>query len=161
MPHISKQCCLFCGKCDERILRFSRRRPYPRQLYRTFQRGQAFLRGVTIGWDLAWFHYVRNNVFSRLRLVISRRFRRRRIYDEALSRTGLARRTRNNGQRWWYHSPICDSNSSNLLIRKGTTEVSLSNSPSSTPPFADAKRYLLISFPSPFLDIVLSSAETL
>lgn len=63
------------------------------QLYRTFHRRQAFLRGVTIGWDLAWFHYARNNVFSRLRLVISWRFR----LVGSTTRTGIAQRTRTTG----------------------------------------------------------------
>lgn len=70
--------------------------PTQGQLYRTFHRGQAFLRGVTIGRDLAWFHYARNNVFSRLRLVISWRFR----LVESTTRnphTGLAQRTRTTG----------------------------------------------------------------
>jgi len=66
------------------------------QLYRTFHRRQAFLRGVTIGRDLAWFHYARNNVFSRLRLVISWRFRLLGSTTR-IARTKLAQRARTTG----------------------------------------------------------------
>lgn len=45
---------------------------------------------------MAWFHYARNNVFSRLRLVISRRFRLVGSTTK-IPRTGLAQRTRTTG----------------------------------------------------------------
>lgn len=123
ISHIGKWCChLLHGKtrepCSSAVV------DPTRQLYRTFHREQAFLRGVTIGWDLAWFHYARNNVFSRLRLVISWRVFRLVGSTTEILRTGLAQRTRTTGNGWWYCSPICNSNSSNLLIRKDTKDRS-------------------------------------
>jgi len=64
------------------------------RLCHTFHRKQAFLRGITIGWDLAWFHYAYNDVFARLRLVISRRFRLVSNLWCGLRVRGLAQRAR-------------------------------------------------------------------
>lgn len=113
----------------------------------TFHRKQAFLRGVTIEWDLARFHYAHNDVFARLRLVISRRFRLVESTVRTSRRYGACATVSNNGQRSWYCSPICDSNSLNSLTRKDDKSLA---------PSGRSTRYPLI---ASSLYVAFSSAE--